>query len=134
MLQLPEVEFNILLECGRIKVSDITKIIIKIVEEREASVPERKAHLVEAIKEFDRLSQIRNQYVHWLWGDVGLTPAIMSIKPKAKPETPPKFQHVTVVQLNEATSALLDVNAVLCQFLKGAADPDTLELEKDYYS
>lgn len=125
LLNLPEVEFNILLEFGRIKTADMPTIIAKLAESRTGADPDRKLELITAAKTFDRLSQSRNQLVHWLWMGGGEMPTLLNLKPRAQPtRADPKA--VSIAELSELMQTIWMTNAQLCSFLKGAADPFTL--------
>ncbi len=125
LLNLPEIEFNIILEFGRVKVADMPTIIAKIAESRAEADHDRKLELIAAAKAFDSLSQSRNQFVHWLWLGGDEVPKLLNLKPRAQAKnTNPK--EVALVELNEVTQELWTINACLCSFLKGAAEPFTL--------
>lgn len=127
LLNLPEVEFNILLEYGRVKTSDMPTVIAKIVDARVEADLERKKKLLSALRHFERLSQSRNQLVHWLWIGGGEVPKLLNLKPRSKLTVgvPPK--EVPLDELWQVTDELLTINEMLCDFLKGAAEPYSLK-------
>jgi hypothetical protein len=65
-LRMPEVEFAILVEFGGLKVPDMATIVKKLIEQRPEYEVERRHLLIWALNAFDRLSCLRNTYVHWL--------------------------------------------------------------------
>lgn len=131
LLNLPEIEFNILLEFGRIKTSDMPTVIARIASSRVEADPERKAELLSALNDFERLSQRRNQLVHWLWIGGGEVPQLINLKPRSKPAAEAPLKEVPIEELKQVTDELITINALLCDFLRGAAEPYSLKATPD---
>ncbi len=126
LLNMPEIEFNILLEFGRIKSSDTPTIIRNLVASRELANEVRKQNLIDALKNFEKLSQSRNQLVHWLWIGGGTEPTLLNLKVKARQASSTMRKGVTLAEIRGLSNELLGINAVLCSYLSGAACPQTL--------
>ncbi|SFH55348.1 hypothetical protein SAMN05216299_12162 [Nitrosospira sp. Nsp14] len=114
-LRLPEKEFAILVEFGRLKVPDMATIIKNLLDQRPEYEVEKRHELIWALNKFDSLSQLRNTYVHWLWMPYGEEAALVSIKSKMNPPEDP-YIYVNLEALQEAESELQNVVAVLAQF------------------
>ncbi|AJW45490.1 hypothetical protein EPIRMAN_GEN20615_19100 [Ralstonia mannitolilytica] len=71
---------RIIQEHGRVKVADMPKIIKAFIEHFPSDDAEADQRVQDALKEFDRLTQQRNKFVHWQWGvGVAGVPSISDI-------------------------------------------------------
>jgi hypothetical protein len=127
LVDLPDREFDILLEFGRIKLADMPTIIEKLVEARESCSPRFRSLLVDSLKKFQALSQRRNQLSHWLWLGGGLEPSMVNLKPSASR----KKVAINLEDLQSATRELREITTVLSMYVKGSADSKTLVFELD---
>lgn len=59
---------RIIQEHGRVKVGDMPRIIRAFIEHFPSDDAEADQRVQSALKEFDKLTQKRNKFVHWQWG------------------------------------------------------------------
>jgi hypothetical protein len=107
LLNIEEAEFNVLLEFGRIKPSDMPTIIKNLVAIRDNANYERKQMLIDALKKFENLSQSRNQLVHWLWVGGGVEPTLLNLKPKTKPASSVFRKSISLSEIREISAELM---------------------------
>lgn len=105
---LEEAQARVIINVGKIKVSDMPAITEQLLDLRVSDDAEADATLKAALRELRQLTEQRNKFAHWQWGagDNGLG---ISNLVKGKMGQPPKSQPVPLEELQNLTQRIQDV-------------------------
>lgn len=116
---LSQTEANILMEKGRVKVTDMPAIIKGFIEHRPFPDPTRNEDLLQALDMFSRLYQQRNKFVHWLWINGGQELHLFNAKAGAKKKglSSEEQQPIPVERLEEICTHMFTAYAILVHYI-----------------
>lgn len=126
---LSQTEANILMDKGRLKVTDMPSIIKGFLEHKPFPDSSRNKDLVHALDIFSKLYEERNKFVHWLWINGGDELHLFNVKPRAKPRelSNEEKRPVPVERLQEICTHMSVVYAMLADYIPSNEDLETRE-------